>query len=96
MFSEFQIALLKRLSRSKPNWLGKNVMETTFYASGQKYNVKGFNLNQEYEDRFNGVQFYGSAVYDGIITESGSSKTGPSITKETGLDQLGIQRVVRS
>ena len=41
-------------------------MESSFYASGQKYNVMVFNLSQEYEDHFNGVQFYGSAVYDGI------------------------------
>ncbi|MED1773665.1 stress protein [Bacillus velezensis] len=44
----------------------KNLMESSFYASGQKYNVMVFNLSQEYEDHFNGVQFYGSAVYDGI------------------------------
>ncbi|WP_346997255.1 stress protein [Bacillus velezensis] len=44
----------------------KNLMESLFYASGQKYNVMVFNLSQEYEDHFNGVQFYGSAVYDGI------------------------------
>ncbi|MBT9284444.1 MULTISPECIES: stress protein [Bacillus] len=44
----------------------KNLMESSFYASGQKYNVMVFNLSQEYEDHFNSVQFYGSAVYDGI------------------------------
>ncbi len=44
----------------------KNLMESSFYASGQKYNVMVFNLSQEYEDHLNGVQFYGSAVYDGI------------------------------
>ncbi|MBT2625404.1 stress protein [Bacillus sp. ISL-32] len=44
----------------------KNLMESSFYASGQKYNVMVFNLSQEYEDHFNGVKFYGSAVYDGI------------------------------
>ncbi|MEH6892957.1 stress protein [Bacillus velezensis] len=44
----------------------KNLMESSFYTSGQKYNVMVFNLSQEYEDHFNGVQFYGSAVYDGI------------------------------
>ncbi|WP_446476026.1 stress protein [Bacillus velezensis] len=44
----------------------KNLMESSFYASGQKYNIMVFNLSQEYEDHFNGVQFYGSAVYDGI------------------------------
>ncbi|MCG8397165.1 stress protein [Bacillus atrophaeus] len=44
----------------------KNLMESSFYASGQKYNVMVFHLSQEYEDHFNGVKFYGSAVYDGI------------------------------
>ncbi|MCY8548080.1 stress response protein YvgO [Bacillus vallismortis] len=44
----------------------KNLMESSFYASGQKYNVMVFNLSQEYEDHLNGVQFYGSAVYDGM------------------------------
>ena len=43
----------------------KNLSETTFYQAGQKYNVMVFNLNQEYEDRFNNTVFYGSAVYDG-------------------------------
>ncbi|ALC81242.1 hypothetical protein [Bacillus gobiensis] len=51
--------------QNRPGWV-KNVMETTFYASGQKYNVMVFNLNQEYDYQFNDVQFYGSAVYDGI------------------------------
>ncbi|XXY12533.1 hypothetical protein WME88_30155 [Sorangium sp. So ce216] len=44
----------------------KNLMESTYYAAGQKYNVMVFNLSQGYEDRFNGVQFYGSAVFQGI------------------------------
>ncbi|MEI2580607.1 hypothetical protein [Scytonema sp. PRP1] len=46
----------------------KNLMETTFYAAGQRYNVMVFNLSQEYDDRFNGVAFYGSAVWGGSIT----------------------------
>ncbi len=37
----------------------KNLMETTYYQAGQKYNVMVFNLNQEYEDRFNNTVFYG-------------------------------------
>ena len=44
----------------------KNVMETAYYSSGQNHNVMVFNLNQEYENHFNDVKFYGSAVYDGI------------------------------
>ncbi|MED2911853.1 MULTISPECIES: stress protein [Bacillus] len=60
-----RIAEAVKSDQNRTGWV-KNVMETTFYASGQKYNVMVFNLNQEYEDRFNGVQFYGSAVYDGI------------------------------
>ncbi|WP_071391783.1 stress protein [Bacillus velezensis] len=60
-----RIAEAVKSDQNRTGW-AKNVMETTFYASGQKYNVMVFNLNQEYEDRFNGVQFYGSAVYDGI------------------------------
>ncbi|WP_373925700.1 MULTISPECIES: stress protein [Bacillus] len=60
-----RIAEAVKSNQNRTGWV-KNVMETTFYASGQKYNVMVFNLNQEYEDRFNGVQFYGSAVYDGI------------------------------
>ncbi len=79
----------------------KNLMESSFYASGQKYNVMVFNLSQEYEDHFNGVQFYGSAVYDGItygiwVFEDGSftnkkemaaGSTGPS---EAGLTATAI------
>lgn len=44
----------------------KNLMESTFYSAGQRYNVMVFNLSQDYNDRFNGVVFYGSAVYSGI------------------------------
>ena len=45
----------------------KNLMESTFYSAGQQYNVMVFNLSQEYEDHFNSVKFYGSAVYTGGI-----------------------------
>ncbi|ASB89065.1 MULTISPECIES: hypothetical protein [Bacillus] len=45
----------------------KNMMESTFYAAGQRYNVMVFNLSQEYEDHFNGVKFYGSAVLNGVV-----------------------------
>lgn len=41
-------------------------MESTFYSAGQRYNVMVFNLSQNYDDRFKGVVFYGSAVYSGI------------------------------
>lgn len=44
----------------------KNLMNTTFYAAGQKYNVMVFNLSVEHQDRFRNVKFYGSAVYDGV------------------------------
>lgn len=46
----------------------KNLMETTFYEAGQKYNVMVCNLNQDYQDAFNNVVFYASAVYpsDGV------------------------------
>ena len=44
----------------------KNLMESTFYATGQRYNVMVFNLGQNYDHRFNGVQFYGSAVYQNL------------------------------
>lgn len=46
----------------------KNLMESTFYSAGQRYNVMVFNLHQAYDERFRGVQFYGSAVYTGGIT----------------------------
>ena len=46
----------------------KDLMESAYYAAEQQYNVMVFNLSQEYEEHFNGVQFYASAVYDGSIT----------------------------
>lgn len=45
----------------------KNMMESTFYSAGQKYNVMVFNLAQNYEDHFRGVKFYGSAVLNGVV-----------------------------
>ncbi|WP_432093732.1 stress protein [Streptomyces sp. bgisy100] len=45
----------------------KNLMESAFYASGQKYNVMVMNLSQGYEEHLNGVQGYGSATYDGVV-----------------------------
>jgi hypothetical protein len=44
----------------------KNVMNTAFYGSEQRYNVMVFNLSQNYRQSFRGVKFYGSAVYDGV------------------------------
>ncbi|MBE9217695.1 hypothetical protein [Dolichospermum flos-aquae] len=44
----------------------KNVMNTAFYGSEQRYNVMVFNLSQNYQQSFRGVKFYGSAVYDGV------------------------------
>ena len=46
----------------------KNLMETSFYSAGQQYNVMVFNLNQNYDDRFNNVVFYGSTVFQGGVT----------------------------
>lgn len=45
----------------------KNLMETAFYSAKEQYNVMVFNLSQDYEDRFNGVQLYGSANYDSVV-----------------------------
>lgn len=45
----------------------KNLMESTFYEAGQQYNVMVFNLGQNYDDRFQGVKFYGSAQYQNLI-----------------------------
>ncbi|MEH6891242.1 hypothetical protein V7024_16350 [Bacillus sp. JJ864] len=45
----------------------KNVMESTFYSAGQRYNVMVFNLNQGYVEQFRGVKFYGSTNYNGTI-----------------------------
>jgi hypothetical protein len=44
----------------------KNLMESTFYAAGQQYNVMVFNLGQNYDERFNGVKSYSSAVYQNL------------------------------
>ncbi len=44
----------------------KNLMESTFYAAGQQYNVMVFNLGQNYHDQFSGVKFYGSAMYQNL------------------------------
>jgi hypothetical protein len=46
----------------------KNLMESTSFSTGQQYNVMVFNLSQDYEEKFNGIVFYGSAVYTGGIT----------------------------
>ncbi|WP_435051387.1 stress response protein YvgO [Bacillus subtilis] len=45
----------------------KNMMESTFYSAGQRYNVMVFNLSQNYEEHFRGVKFYGSAVLNGVV-----------------------------
>ncbi|OOR48922.1 stress protein, partial [Bacillus mycoides] len=60
--------LIRNAINSQTNRSGfvKGVMESTFYSAGQRYNVMVFNLNQNYEDRFNGVKFFGTTVYDGI------------------------------
>ncbi len=44
----------------------KNLMETaSFYLP--RHNVMVFNLNQEYTKSLNGLVFYGSATYSGIV-----------------------------
>ncbi|AIX08015.1 MULTISPECIES: hypothetical protein [Bacillus] len=60
-----RIANAVKSNQNRGGWV-KNVMETAFYAANGNYNVMVFNLNQEYQERFRGVKFYGSAVYDGI------------------------------
>lgn len=44
----------------------KNLMESTYYSAGQQYNVMVFNLGQDYQEQFNGVQFYGSVMYQNL------------------------------
>lgn len=44
----------------------KNLMNTAWYESGEKYNVVVRNLSQDYDENLNGVQTYGSAEYDGV------------------------------
>ena len=44
----------------------KNLMESTYYSTGQQYNVMVFNLGQGYQDQFNETQFYASAVYQNL------------------------------
>ena len=44
----------------------KNLMESTYYSAGQRYNVMVFNLGQNYQEQFNGVQFYSSAIYQNL------------------------------
>jgi len=51
--------------KDRPGFV-KNLMESTFYDAGQRYNVMVFNLNQEYKNRLRGVVFYGSTNYHGI------------------------------
>lgn len=60
--------LIRNAINSQTNRSGfvKGVMESTFYSAGQRYNVMVYNLNQNYDDRFNGVKFFGTTVYDGI------------------------------
>lgn len=62
----------------------KNLMESTYYALGQRYNVMVFNLNQNYEDRFSGVKFYGSAVYHGITYGIWAFENGAFLNKGDG------------
>lgn len=45
----------------------KDLMETTFYPAKEQYNVMVFNLSQEYEARFNGVQIYGAANHGDVV-----------------------------
>lgn len=45
----------------------KNLMETSFHEAGGNYNVMVFNLSQDYEERFTGVQLYGSATYGDVV-----------------------------
>ena len=44
----------------------KNLMESTYCAVGEQYNVLVFNLGQSYQDRLNEVKFYGSATYQNL------------------------------
>ncbi|MBU3173023.1 hypothetical protein [Clostridium estertheticum] len=43
----------------------KNLMETTYYAAGGKYNVVVFDLSQNYKYRISGVKMYAGYKFDG-------------------------------
>lgn len=62
----------------------KNLMNTAFYAAGERYNVMVFNLSQDYVENFRGVKFYASAVYDGITFGIWVFESGEFINKGDG------------
>ncbi|MFI8850018.1 stress protein [Streptomyces sp. 891-h] len=62
----------------------KNLMESAYYAGGEKYNVVVHNLNQDYEENLNGVQTYGSATYDGVTFGIWVFKDGEFTNKGDG------------
>ncbi|MDS0527687.1 hypothetical protein NNC19_18515 [Clostridium sp. SHJSY1] len=43
----------------------KNLMETTFYAAGGRYNVVVFDLSQNYNYKISGVKMYAGYQFDG-------------------------------
>ncbi|MBU3185235.1 hypothetical protein [Clostridium estertheticum] len=43
----------------------KNLMETTFYAAGGRYNVVVMDLSQNYKHRISGVKMYAGYQFDG-------------------------------
>ncbi|RDU24986.1 stress protein [Anaerosacchariphilus polymeriproducens] len=43
----------------------KNLMETTFYEAGGKYNVVVFDLSQDYNYRLEGIKMYHGFSYEG-------------------------------
>lgn len=46
--------------------LVKGLMKEAYFKAGQKYNVMVFNLNQNYDENFNGVKFFAKTNYNGI------------------------------
>ncbi|MEH2366456.1 hypothetical protein [Nostoc sp.] len=45
----------------------KGLMEEAYFKADQKYNVMVFNLSQNYDENFNGVQLFAKADYNGVI-----------------------------
>lgn len=45
----------------------KNLLNTAWYAAGEKYNVMVFNLDVDHDENLENVQLYGSSTYEGII-----------------------------
>ena len=44
----------------------KGLMETASHQAGDKYNVMVFNLGNDYDRNFNGVQFFATTVYQSL------------------------------